>query len=81
MTGTPWSPRAILDAGGESGALLCASLYRCIEEILPGQVMQVISRVLHGRVEVPEWCSMAGHELLGTQEEGNETVFWIRRCA
>ena len=74
------APQAILDAGGDASAILSAALYRCTDEMQAGQVLHVISQNPSTRIHVRDWCCVTGHELLRTQEDGNETLFWIRKC-
>jgi tRNA 2-thiouridine synthesizing protein A len=72
-------PQSILDAGGEIDAQLSGSLYRHISKMVPGQILEVISRNPGSRTEVVAWCLRTGHELGQVTIEGMETVFWIRK--
>jgi TusA-related sulfurtransferase len=71
--------RSILDAGGETGAVLSGSLYRHISNLETGQTLEVISRDPRSRTDVVSWCLRTGHDLVGVIVEGKETVFWITK--
>jgi TusA-related sulfurtransferase len=72
-------PRAILDAGGETGALLSHAIDRRMSEMAPGQVLQIISLDPRSRADVASWCRSSGNLLVHLQQDGNETWFWIRK--
>lgn len=72
-------PQFVLDAGGETAAALSGSLHRCIAEIAPNQILEVISPEPSSRTEIPEWCHITGNELLHVQTHKSETLFWIRK--
>jgi TusA-related sulfurtransferase len=42
-------------------------------------MLHVISQDPSTRIDVPQWCYLTGHELLRTQEDGSETLFWIKK--
>jgi TusA-related sulfurtransferase len=71
--------QVILDAGGDTSGLLAGSLYRCIDDMLCGQVLQVFSGDVRSREDVSLWCEVTEHELIALHEDGKETVFWIRK--
>lgn len=72
-------PRAILDAGEESWAVLVDLIRRRIEELPVGDILEIVSLALSTRIDVPAWCEAAGHEILQTLEDGDLTRFWIRK--
>lgn len=69
----------VLDAGGESGANLSGALYRCMDELCPGQVLLVISKLHGSRTRMREWCRIAGHRIIATETSAADTLFWIRK--
>jgi TusA-related sulfurtransferase len=73
------APHVVLDAGDDSSVSLSSALYRCVSEMLGGQVLEVICQDPRSRIEIPHWCSLAGHQLLRVQEDQNKTFFWIRK--
>lgn len=40
-----------------------------IKELLPGQVLEVISDDEGIKKDMPAWCQTTGHEMLGLEEE------------
>lgn len=73
------APRAILDAGGDRGAVLSVGLHRLLGRLFDGQTLEVISRNIAARVEIPLWCARTGHDLQVVQLEGDESVYWITK--
>jgi tRNA 2-thiouridine synthesizing protein A len=61
-------------------AVLTGCLYRHIGRLAEGDVLEVISRNLSSRSDVPSWCQRTGNNLLGFTEDDEETVFWIRKA-
>jgi TusA-related sulfurtransferase len=70
---------AVLDAGGDSPRELSGSLYRCIDDLLPGQVLEVISRDPASRRNICEWCALTGHRLLWSEKRAGESLCWIEK--
>ena len=44
-----------------------------IKELVPGQVLEVISDDEGIKKDMPAWCQTTGHEMVGLEEEGIET--------
>lgn len=74
-------PRSVLDAGGDIDVHLTASLYRQIDKLEPGQLLEVISRNPKSRMEVVSWCALTHNELVAISVDASETVYLIRRTA
>jgi tRNA 2-thiouridine synthesizing protein A len=52
-----------------------------VRELAAGDVLEVVATdpgVLH---DIPTWCRVHGHELLGTTEANNEIRIRLRVCA
>ena len=52
-----------------------------VSELEAGDVLEVVATdpgVLH---DIPAWCRVHGHELLGTSESNNEIRIRLRVCA
>ena len=45
----------------------------------PGEVLRLLATDPAAAVDVPHFCSEAGHELLGDMPEGEATAWLIRR--
>jgi TusA-related sulfurtransferase len=44
-----------------------------IKELLPGQVLEVLSDDEGIKKDMPAWCQTTGHEMLGLEEEQNQS--------
>jgi tRNA 2-thiouridine synthesizing protein A len=42
-----------------------------IKELVPGQVLEVISDDEGIKKDMPAWCQTTGHEMMALEEEGN----------
>lgn len=73
--------QSVLDAGGDVDAVLSGLLYRLVARLDLDQILEVISRNPRSRSDVPDWCERTGNTLQATAEDGNETVFWIKKTA
>jgi len=62
-----------LDTGGYFGPMLIIMTYQTIKELVPGQVLEVLSDDEGIKKEVPAWGQTTGHEMVGLEEEGSES--------
>ena len=44
-----------------------------IKELSPGQVLEVVSDDEGIKKDMPAWCETTGHEMVGLEEEGQDT--------
>jgi len=44
-----------------------------IKELVPGQVLEVLSDDEGIKKDMPAWCQTTGHEMLGLEEEGADS--------
>lgn len=72
-------PRVILDAGGETWAILGELVWRRFEDLAAGQVLELVTVEPSVRADIIAWCGSAGHELLQILDDGNGIRFWIRK--
>jgi TusA-related sulfurtransferase len=70
---------SLIEAGGEVSGVLMAAIARHIEELAPGQVLEVASLVPTARIDAVAWCHVTGHELLALLSDGDGVRFWIRK--
>ena len=70
MTATPWAaPDAICDGGDlDCGSGLLLIIRNAMAPLDAGGVLEVRSREISVREDLPAWCRMVGHTLLGTQD-------------
>lgn len=70
---------SILEAGGETVDILLTAIARCLDELLPGQVLEVVSSEPLAGEAISGWCRDTGHAL-GRQLAGPDGAqFWIER--
>lgn len=72
----------LLDAAGEACGTVTPVIKQALSNLVPGQVLEVLTHDPATRVGVPAWCRLTGHELVDTREQDNQrTQFWIRKTA
>ncbi len=69
------TPDALLDVGDARCGELALLLKRELSRLQPGQVLQVVARDAAAPEDVPAWCELTGHPLLGSEHPR----YWIRR--
>ena len=73
------TPYSILEAGGEAVGILLAAIGQSIEDLIPGQVLEVVSSQPLAGEAVRGWCQATGHELIGLVAGFEGEQFWIRK--
>ncbi|HUP37473.1 MAG TPA: sulfurtransferase TusA family protein [Candidatus Limnocylindria bacterium] len=63
------------DAGDTGCGELVLELRSRLDTLKPGQIMKLIARDPGAPADVPAWCRMTGHPLIG----GQPPVYLIRR--
>jgi len=72
------APHAIIDTADVAGSRLKAMLCAAAREMVPGQVMEIVSRTPGSAGPVEEWCSAGGHSLLERVVRGPNYLYWVR---
>ncbi len=70
---------AELDARGLICPLPVLKLRKRLQALTPGQVMRVLADDPVAVVDIPHFCSEAGHTLLESAVDGVEQVYFIRK--
>jgi tRNA 2-thiouridine synthesizing protein A len=52
---------------------------KAIEELEPGQVLEVWGTDPGTKSDMPAWAKRAGHEFLGFKDEGDFVKFYVRK--
>jgi tRNA 2-thiouridine synthesizing protein A len=65
------------DAGETGCGQLIFELYRRMNELKPGEKLEVIARDPGAPVDMPAWCRMTGHTLISCEHP----VYFIERKA
>ena len=78
-------PQIVADATCDGGDLDCGSgllliIRNAMSPLGPGGVLEVRSREISVREDLPAWCRMVGHDLLATRPgEAGSTSYFIRK--
>lgn len=75
----PRLPQTVLDAGGETWEVLRPAMERCMADIAPGEVLEVISGDREAWARVPAWCALTRHLLVLVVHDGEETRIHIEK--
>lgn len=71
----------VLDATG----LFCPEpvmlLHKAVREMEPGAVLQVLATDPSTQRDIPKFCAFLEHSLLGSDEQGGQYRYWIRKKA
>lgn len=71
------APDAICDGGDlDCGSGLLLIIRTAFEPLKPGEILQVRSRELSVKEDLPAWCRMVGHTLLGSIPKENRYVYY-----
>lgn len=52
-----------------------------ITELQAGDTLEVCCTDPGALNDIPSWCRINGHEVIGTREEGSEVIISIKVCA
>jgi tRNA 2-thiouridine synthesizing protein A len=69
-------PDLVVDAEESGCGDLMVLLMRSIRKLDPGQVLELIARDPGAEADIPSWCRLTGHALVG---EPGEDRYYIRR--
>jgi TusA-related sulfurtransferase len=74
------APSAICDGGDlDCGSGLLLIIRTAMAEIAAGEVLEVRSREISVREDLPAWCRMVKHEFLGAQPTPVDTRYFVRK--
>jgi TusA-related sulfurtransferase len=69
----------ILDAKGLSCPMPVVKAKKAIDDLQPGDILEVHVTDKGARNDMPAWAQASGHKLVKQIEEGNVLKFWIKR--
>ncbi len=75
------APQVLLDAGGESWERLGTLVARRMQELAPGEIMEIAGGLSGIVPALQAWCAEQGHALLRLVEDGERTSCWIGKGA
>lgn len=73
--------RWLLEGGIDCWDQLVDAVGHCLDELVAGGVLEVISCVPDIELDIAGWCTHAGHDVLQVLDEGASTRIWIQKGA
>ena len=71
----------LLDARGQRCPLPVIRLGALLKDLPPGASVLLLATDPAARTDVPAFCRMRGHALVGVSDEGTHTAYLVRPCA
>ncbi|GAB3800271.1 sulfurtransferase TusA family protein [Virgibacillus sp. YIM 98842] len=71
----------VLDAKGLACPMPIVKTKKAVKELLPGQVVEVQATDKGSTADLQAWAKSAGHQYLGTVEEGNVLKHYVRKAS
>ncbi|KAJ57176.1 preprotein translocase subunit TatB [Actibacterium mucosum KCTC 23349] len=68
-----------LDAVGLLCPLPVLKARKWLQDMQPGQVLRLLADDPAAIIDVPHYCNESGHEFLGSQDDGANQVYLIRK--
>ncbi|MGY6555336.1 MAG: sulfurtransferase TusA family protein [Wenzhouxiangella sp.] len=72
---------ALLDVSGHECPVPALETKRRLDDMAPGQILEVIATDPLAAVDLQILCDRAGHTLMASRESGAESRFWIQVSA
>ncbi|MCV6605419.1 MAG: sulfurtransferase TusA [Porticoccaceae bacterium] len=67
----------------DTSGLLCPEpvmmLHNAVRDVASGEVIKVLATDPSTTRDIPRFCNFLGHELVSSEEEGNNYLFFIRK--
>ncbi len=70
---------ATLDCVGTYCPMPVVKTTLALEEMKPGQVLELVADDPGVKQDIPNWCKMTGNEFLGMEEQGSEVKLYVRK--
>lgn len=72
-------PARTVDTSGLACPMPIVRTRQAIDEISPGEVLEVISTDRGSLTDVPSWADTLGHTLIDVRDEGQRFVYLIKK--
>src|SRR5690625_5189050 len=72
---------SVLDAKGLACPMPIVKTKKAMQELLPGQVIEVQATDKGSTADLKAWAKSAGHQYLGTVEENDVLKHYVRRAS
>ncbi len=69
----------VLDVKGLCCPMPVVKAKKAIDGIEMGQVLEIIGTDPGSKGDMPAWANRAGHEFLGSSDDGDEFHFWVKK--
>ena len=69
----------VLDLKGLSCPMPIVKIGQEIDTVETGQVIQAITTDPGSLSDFPAWAETSGHEIMKTEQTGDEIIFWVKR--
>lgn len=79
MSAGPPTPSAFADAEEMGCGTLMVALMRAMREVAPGEVLQIRAADPGACHDIPSWCRLTGHRLLGGPRGPTDHDYLIRK--
>ena len=76
---TVLQPDRVLDCRGQYCPAPVLRAREEMDQLLSGQVLQILCTDPASREDIARWAKRAGHELLALNEEDGSIVFYVKR--
>ncbi len=73
------TPDKVLDTSGLNCPLPVLKTKKALEELQPGQVLEVISTDPGSKADIPAFCQRTGHELVAMEEQDGKYIYYIKK--
>ena len=69
-----------LDAKGLDCPMPLLKAKKALENLQPGQILEILGTDDGSRIDLPVWCERVGHVFLGVKEEKDYLRFYIKKA-
>jgi tRNA 2-thiouridine synthesizing protein A len=76
-----FQPDSIFDAGDIGCGELVMLVMKAMQPLAPGQILAVRATDPAAVIDIPAWCSLTGHILLGDPRSAKNHVYYIQKKA
>lgn len=75
---SPTSPDLVLDGGERGCGDLLLELSRHVRGLAPGSVLRLVTADPGAPADLPAWCRLTGHEMIGTGRHDGRPAYDVR---
>jgi TusA-related sulfurtransferase len=79
LTDLPRNPDRRLDTVGYYCPIPVIRTGRVVDEMKPGETLEIVSDDRGALADIPDWCASRGHDYLGRRDEDGEYHLYIRK--